>query len=85
MTNQAPQASTGRWATFLAKRWLSIILVALTVVFVAQNQQAVSFSLLWATFSAPLWIVLAAVLAIGLLAGALRVRSKHKAAARGRR
>ena len=85
MTNEAPQASTGRWTTFLAKRWLSIVLVALTVVFVAQNQQEVSFSLLWATFFAPLWVVLAIVLVVGLLAGGLRVRSKHKAAARGRR
>lgn len=60
--------------TFLQRRWLSILLVVLAVVFVAQNRQPVRVHLLATTVTTPLWVALTAMLVIGLAAGTFRIR-----------
>ena len=49
--------------------WIIGILVALVVVVILQNSQTVEFEVLFASFEAPLIIVLAAFTLIGMLIG----------------
>ena len=49
--------------------WITGILIALVVVVCLQNSQTVSFEVLFANFEAPLIIVLAVFVLIGMLIG----------------
>jgi uncharacterized integral membrane protein len=49
--------------------WISAILIALVVIVCLQNSQKVSVEVLFASFDAPLIIVLAAFTLIGMLIG----------------
>jgi len=51
------------------RAWIIGILVALVVVVILQNSQTVSFEVLFASFEAPLIIVLAVFVLIGMLIG----------------
>ena len=51
------------------RAWIVGILVALVVVVILQNSQTVSFEVLFADFEAPLIIVLAVFVLIGMLIG----------------
>jgi len=51
------------------RAWIVGILIALVVVVCLQNSQTVSFEVLFANFEAPLIIVLAVFVAIGMLIG----------------
>jgi uncharacterized integral membrane protein len=49
--------------------WITVVLIALVVVVCLQNSQEVSVEVLFASFDAPLIIVLAAFTLIGMLIG----------------
>jgi uncharacterized integral membrane protein len=51
------------------RAWIIGVLVALVVVVILQNSQTVSFEVLFADFEAPLIIVLAVFVLIGMLIG----------------
>jgi uncharacterized integral membrane protein len=51
------------------RAWIVGVLIALVVVVCLQNSQTVSFEVLFANFEAPLIIVLAVFVAIGMLIG----------------
>jgi lipopolysaccharide assembly protein A len=59
------------------RHWLSIVLVALAVIFVAQNRDRHPISLLWVTVLAPTWLVLTVIFVVGLLAGLLLRRRRR--------
>lgn len=71
----APESgsSVGR---FLAQRWVTILVVVLVVVFVAQNRGDVSIHLFWATITSPLWLILSLIFLLGVLAGAYRTKRR---------
>ena len=58
------------------------ILTIIAIVFIAQNRQNVSISLIFATVTMSLWLTLTIIFVVGLLVGLLvaRSRSKRKAA-----
>jgi len=51
------------------RAWLVIILAALVLIVALQNSQEVSFDVLFASFSAPLIVVILLAAAIGVLIG----------------
>jgi uncharacterized integral membrane protein len=67
-----------RIRTFLGERWLSLLLIAVVVVFVAQNRGPVSIALLAVSISAPLWLTLSITFLIGLVAGVARTRRTRR-------
>lgn len=73
-STEAPTRRTSPVVGFLRRRWLSILLVALAVVFVAQNRHEVEINLLATTVTTPLWVALSAMLVVGLAAGTFRIR-----------
>jgi|GEM_PF-2002512 len=86
-STETPTSHPNPVVTFLQRRWLSILLVVLAVVFVAQNRQPVRVHLLATTVTTPLWVALTAMLLIGLAAGTFRIRRAGRAEGRaaGRR
>jgi uncharacterized integral membrane protein len=73
-STETPARRTSPVVTFLQRRWLSVLLLVLAVVFVAQNRQPVRIDLLATTVTTPLWVALTAMLAVGLAAGTFRIR-----------
>lgn len=73
-STESPPSRPNPAVTFLRRRWLSVLLVLVAVVFVAQNRQPVRVHLLAATVTTPLWVALTAMLLLGLAAGTFRVR-----------
>ncbi|WP_448073820.1 hypothetical protein [Georgenia yuyongxinii] len=57
--------------------WFGLALAVLVVVFVLQNQRAVSILLFWLDLRSPLWLTMLVVFAAGWLVGAL-VRSRRR-------
>jgi uncharacterized integral membrane protein len=53
------------------RAWLVGVLVALVLIVALQNSQEVSFEVLFATFNAPLIVIILAAVAIGALIGYL--------------
>ncbi len=77
-TDSAARTGGNAFGQFLARRWLSVVLVALVVVLIVQNRQDASIDLLWSTVTAPLWAVLTVVLLVGVLAGGVRTRRRQR-------
>lgn len=77
-TAESPSRSGNAFTAFLARRWLSILLIALAVVFVVQNRDDVPVNFFTLTFTAPLWVTLTAVLLVGVVAGAVRAQRRHR-------
>jgi uncharacterized integral membrane protein len=53
------------------RAWLAGVLVALVLIVALQNSQQVSFEVLFASFEAPLIVVILVAVAIGILIGYL--------------
>ena len=54
------------------------ILTIIAIVFMAQNRQNVSVSLIFATVTISLWLILTIIFVVGLLVGLLVARSRGK-------
>lgn len=63
--------------TFVRERWLAIVLVILSVLFVAQNRNRVDFNMFWIHLRMPLWFVLLVMVAVGAVVGALVARRRR--------
>lgn len=55
---------------------IALIIALLAVIFVIQNRETVSVQLLGARLSAPLWLLLTIMAAVGLLVGFLLARRR---------
>lgn len=55
---------------------VALVLAVVVVVFIAQNRDPVSVHLLWATLSAPQWLLLTLTALIGAAVGALLRRRR---------
>ncbi len=60
-----------KFIQFGAPQWFGLVLVAIAIAFIAQNTSNVTIALLWISVSAPLWLVLTLLAAIGFGAGYL--------------
>ena len=69
--------SAGRGRGLGPQSWVSVVLVALAVIFVAQNRDRHPINLLWVTVLAPTWLVLTIIFVVGLLAGLLLRRRRR--------
>ncbi|RMI05039.1 LapA family protein [Cellulomonas triticagri] len=74
MSTDTPARGTNPVVAFLQRRWLSVLLVVLALVFVVQNRHEVRINLLATTVTTPLWVALTAMLVVGLAAGTFRIR-----------
>ena len=67
-----------KFIEFGPQQWLGLLLVVVAIVFIAQNRNDVTIWLLWASVSAPLWLVLTVVALIGVAAGYLFGRRNRR-------
>lgn len=61
---------------FAAHYWAPIALVALAAVFIGQNRDRQQVHLLGMTVESPMWLLLAAMLAVGVIIGLLLRRRR---------
>ncbi|MEV5647954.1 hypothetical protein AB0L57_06845 [Nocardia sp. NPDC052254] len=59
-------------------QWVALILIVLAVIFVAENRDRVSITLLMIDITSPLWLVLLVLFVVGWIAGVLTVRRRNK-------
>ena len=63
---------------FALHNWIPIVLVALAAVFIGQNRETQRIHLLWMTVESPMWLLLSAMLLIGIVAGVLLNRRRRR-------
>ncbi len=64
-------------ARFALNYWAPIILVALSAIFIGQNRDRQEVHFLWATVESPMWLLLAAMLVVGVAVGLLLRRRRR--------
>ncbi|MFI5428537.1 lipopolysaccharide assembly protein LapA domain-containing protein [Aeromicrobium sp. UC242_57] len=64
--------------TLIRERWIAIVLVVLTVLFIVQNRNQVDINLFWIHVRMSLWLVLFVMAAIGAAIGYLASRRRHR-------
>lgn len=64
-------------ARFVLNFWAPIFLVALSAVFISQNRDRQQVHFLWATVESPMWLLLAAMLVVGVVIGVLLRRRRR--------
>ncbi|MCE3550607.1 LapA family protein [Pseudonocardia sp. RS11V-5] len=74
MTTQRPTGRGRRRIT--ARAVVALVVAVLALVFVLQNRDPVGVYLLTLTLSAPLWLLLVVMIAVGLLIGVVLTRRK---------
>ncbi|ORI24362.1 hypothetical protein [Rhodococcus sp. 1168] len=60
-----------RALSIVRTHWISIILVILAAVFIAQNRYSTTIELFWLNVTSPLWLILLVLFAVGFAAGRL--------------
>lgn len=68
--------SGNAFARFAAQFWAPIALIALAAVFIGQNRDRQQVRLLWLTVESPMWLLLAAMLVVGVSVGLLLRRRR---------
>ncbi|WP_167043068.1 LapA family protein [Salinibacterium sp. ZJ454] len=69
---------SNRFWPLSVSQWVSIALLILAVIFIAQNLGEASVGLLWMSVRAPLWLVLGIIALIGFVAGWLMGRRRRR-------
>lgn len=62
---------------FALQYWAPIVLIALAAVFIGQNRDRQQVHFLWMTVESPMWLLLAAMLVVGIVAGVLLRRRRR--------
>ena len=62
---------------FALRYWAPIVLVALAAVFIGQNRDRQQVGFLWLTIESPMWLLLAAMLVVGVIVGVLLQRHRR--------
>lgn len=73
----ADQSHRGVLARFAPHNWAAIALIALAAIFIGQNRDHQRVHLLWITVESPMWLLLAAMLIVGVAVGLLLHRRKR--------
>ena len=63
---------------FALHNWIPIVLFAVTAAFIAQNRETARVHLLWMVVESPMWLLLSAILLIGIVVGVLANRRRRK-------
>lgn len=74
--NSDQHRSGGPLTRFALRNWAAIVLVALAAVFIGQNRDRQEVRLLWITVGSPMWLLLAAMLVVGIVVGLLLHRRR---------
>ena len=69
--------SGNAFSRFAVQYWAPIALVALAAVFIGQNRDRQQIRFLWATVESPMWLLLAAMLIVGVVIGLLLRRRRR--------
>jgi len=67
----------GALSRFAVRNWAALILVALAAVFIGQNRDRQAVRLLWITVESPMWLLLSAMLVVGIVVGLLLHRRRR--------
>ena len=62
---------------FVVHNWIPILLFAVTAAFIGQNRETARVHLLWMVLESPMWLLLSAILLIGIVVGALVNRRRQ--------
>ena len=77
MSPEETRPAGGAVGRFALRYWLAILLVALAAVFIGQNRDRQRVHVLWITVESPMWLLLAAMLVIGIVVGLLLHRRRR--------
>jgi uncharacterized integral membrane protein len=61
---------------FALRYWLAITLVVLAAIFIAQNRARQRVHILWISVEYPMWLLLTAMLVVGIIVGLLLHRRR---------
>lgn len=61
---------------FALRHWAALTLVALAAVFIGQNRDRQQVRVLWITVESPVWLLLSAMLVVGVVVGLLLRRGR---------
>ena len=62
---------------FALRYWVAIVLVALSTIFILQNRDRQGVHVLWISVESPMWLLLTAMLAVGVIVGLLLGRRRR--------
>ncbi|MBB3603339.1 putative integral membrane protein [Mycolicibacterium sp. BK556] len=62
---------------FALRYWVAITLVVLAAIFIAQNRTRQRVHVLWITVEYPMWLLLTAMLVVGIVVGLLLHRRRR--------
>lgn len=77
MSPDETKPSGGAVQRFALRYWLAILLVALAAVFIGQNRDRQRVHVLWITVESPMWLLLTAMLVVGIVIGLLLHRRRR--------
>ena len=63
---------------FVVHNWIPIVLLAVTAAFIGQNRETARVHLLWMMLESPIWLLLSAILLIGIVVGVLLNRRRQR-------
>lgn len=76
--NEHDRAAGSMVTRFALRNWAAIVLIALAGVFIGQNRDRQTIHLLWITVGSPMWLLLSAMLLVGVAVGLLlHRRGRH--------
>jgi len=67
----------GALSRFAVRNWAALILVVLAAVFIGQNRDRQAVRLLWITVESPMWLLLSAMMVVGIVVGLLLHRRRR--------
>ena len=67
----------GALSSFALRNWAAIARVTLAAVFIGQNRDRQAVRLLWITVESPMWLLLSAMLLVGVIVGLLVHRRRN--------
>lgn len=63
---------------FVMHNWIPIVLFAVTAAFIGQNRETARVHLLWMVVESPMWLLLSAILLIGIVVGVTLNRRRNR-------
>ena len=77
MSPDETKSAGGVVQRFALRYWLAILLVVLAAVFIGQNRDRQQVHILWITVESPMWLLLTAMLVVGVVVGLLLHRRRR--------
>jgi hypothetical protein len=75
--DEVAKPTGGAVRRFALRYWLAITLVVLAAIFIARNRTRQRVHVLWITVESPMWLLLTATLAVGVVVGLLLRRRRR--------